>query len=268
MIPKIIHYCWFGNNPMPADQVKYIEEWKRLMPDYEFKCWDENAININDHPFAKEAYEAGKLAFVADYTRVWALYHEGGIYMDTDVKVNQNFDKFLSYSMFTSYEYHPKYEHLKIIHSMIDDEGKRKPDVPKDQKVPGCGLLSALVASEPNTNFMKDLLDLYDNMSYSESRKKNYTIPTTLALIAERYGLVYKNEFQVLKDNIAIFPASVFANYQNERKDSVAVHKCAGSWGKGNGFFSNLKIVLYKNRICRNIYMSIRNVFEEYPLHY
>ena len=77
MIPKIIHYCWFGPKEMPLDQKAYIDGWKKLMPDYEFKCWNEQSIDIQSIPFTRGAYMANKYAYVADYTRVYALF---GIY--------------------------------------------------------------------------------------------------------------------------------------------------------------------------------------------
>ena len=79
MIPKIIHYCWFGRNPLPELAVKCIDSWKKFLPDYEIKEWNEDNFSLEDHPFAKEAYEAGKYAFVSDYVRVYVIYHYGGI---------------------------------------------------------------------------------------------------------------------------------------------------------------------------------------------
>jgi hypothetical protein len=268
MIPKIIHYCWFGNGKIPSDQITYINEWKRLMPDYQIKCWNEKNFNISAYPFARDAYNEKKFAFVADFVRVWALYNEGGVYMDTDVKVNKSFDEFLKYTLFTSYEYHPKYEHMPKIYSMLDENGFRKKDVPADEKIPGCGLFSALLASEPQTEFMKDLFELYSRLTFAECKEKKYTIPTTLALVAEHFGFRYRNEFQLLKGNFAVFPANVFASYQNETKNSVVVHKCAGSWSSKSSFSSNLKNSLYKRKFLRTIYISLRNMFEKYPIHY
>lgn len=152
MIPKIIHYCWFGNKPMPKEQQKYIEGWKRLMPDYTFKCWSEKDIDVNAVPFTKEAYEAGKLAFVADYTRVYALVHEGGIYMDTDVKLLSSLEPFRKkHRVFTSYEYNTSRNEMELYRSRIDENWDRRDK--SILKVPGNGMLSALIGSEPNHPF-------------------------------------------------------------------------------------------------------------------
>ena len=87
MIPKIIHYCWFGPNPLPESAKFYINSWKKYLPDYELVLWNEKNFCISSIPYVKEAYESKKFAFVTDYVRLYALYHYGGIYMDTDVEV-------------------------------------------------------------------------------------------------------------------------------------------------------------------------------------
>ena len=87
MTPKIIHYCWFGGNPLPDDAKKCIGSWKKFFPEYEIKEWNERNFDVNCCDYVKEAYAAKKWAFVSDYARFWILYHEGGLYFDTDVEV-------------------------------------------------------------------------------------------------------------------------------------------------------------------------------------
>ena len=87
MIPKIIHYCWFGRNPLPESAKKCIDSWRKFFPDYEIKEWNEDNFDVNIIPYTAEAYAAKKYAFVSDYARFWILYHYGGIYFDTDVEV-------------------------------------------------------------------------------------------------------------------------------------------------------------------------------------
>lgn len=86
VIPKTIHYCWFGGNEMPPLVQKCIKSWKKHLPDYEFKLWDEKTFNINSSEWCKGAYANKKYAFVADYVRLVVLYENGGIYLDTDEK--------------------------------------------------------------------------------------------------------------------------------------------------------------------------------------
>lgn len=104
MIPKKIHYCWFGRGQKSKLALKCIESWHKFLPDYEFKEWNEDNFDIASNEYVKEAYDAHKLAFVADYVRLHALATEGGIYMDTDVEVLRDLSPFLHHLAFTGYE--------------------------------------------------------------------------------------------------------------------------------------------------------------------
>lgn len=96
MIPKIIHYCWFGGKEKPESAQKCIRSWKKFFPDYEIKEWNESNFDVNMIPYTKAAYEAKKYAFVSDFARFWVLYHYGGVYFDTDVEVIRNMDDLLA----------------------------------------------------------------------------------------------------------------------------------------------------------------------------
>ena len=95
MIPKIIHYCWFGNKKIPKDFQKYIEGWKKLSPDYEIKEWNEQNFPFQKSLYCRQAYKAQKWAFVTDYARFRILYEYGGIYLDTDVELIKPLDSLL-----------------------------------------------------------------------------------------------------------------------------------------------------------------------------
>lgn len=82
MIPKIIHYCWLSNDPLPSNFIKYLNGWKQLMPDYEFMLWNFDRFDKNSSNWVKEAFDNKKYAFAADYIRLYALYNYGGIYLD------------------------------------------------------------------------------------------------------------------------------------------------------------------------------------------
>lgn len=104
MIPKKIHYCWFGGNPIPESVTKYIESWKKFCPEYEIKEWNETNFDVNCCLYSKEAYAEKKWAFVSDVARLYALVSEGGIYMDTDVEVCKKLDCFLYHKAFSGFE--------------------------------------------------------------------------------------------------------------------------------------------------------------------
>ena len=96
MIPKILHYCWFGRGQMGPVALKCMESWKKYCPDYQIKVWNEDNFDIGQNTFVKEAYEEKKWAFVTDYVRLYALYTEGGIYLDSDIELLKNLDDLLS----------------------------------------------------------------------------------------------------------------------------------------------------------------------------
>lgn len=104
MIPKIIHYCWFGGKPLPPLAKKCIASWKKHCPDYEIRRWDESSFDIDLFPYTKEAYQAGKYAFVTDVVRLFAISKYGGVYMDTDVEVIKSLDRFLIHPAFSGFE--------------------------------------------------------------------------------------------------------------------------------------------------------------------
>lgn len=106
MIPKIIHYCWFGRGEMPNLVKQCIASWCKYMPDWEYRLWNEENFDVASAPaYVQEAYQAKKFAFVSDYVRLWALEREGGLYMDVDFEVYKPFDDLMEpYDAFASYE--------------------------------------------------------------------------------------------------------------------------------------------------------------------
>ena len=108
MIPKIIHYCWFGRNPLPESAQKCIASWRKFFPGYEIKEWNEDNFDVNQIPYVSEAYAAGKYAFVSDYARFKILYDNGGLYFDTDVEVIRSFDDILDKGAFMGCELTPE----------------------------------------------------------------------------------------------------------------------------------------------------------------
>ena len=107
MIPKKIHYCWFGRNPLPESAIKCINSWRKYFPDYEIIEWNEDNFDVNSIPYTAQAYSAKKYAFVSDYARFKILYEHGGIYFDTDVEVIKSFDDIISNGPFMGYEINP-----------------------------------------------------------------------------------------------------------------------------------------------------------------
>lgn len=140
MIPKVIHYCWFGGNPLPEEAKKCIASWKKFLPDYVIKEWNESNFDVNAIPYTKEAYEAKKWAFVSDYVRFRVLYNYGGLYFDTDVEVIKPIDDIIARGNFMGYE-------------CPSEVGAAPRDV-----APGLGL-----GVNPGLDLIKSILEEYDN---------------------------------------------------------------------------------------------------------
>lgn len=104
MIPKKIHYCWFGGNSLPDNVKLMIATWRHYCPEYEIIEWNESNFDINENAYVREAYEAKKWAFVTDYVRLKALYEQGGFYMDTDVEVVKSLEPLRIYDAVSGYE--------------------------------------------------------------------------------------------------------------------------------------------------------------------
>lgn len=108
MIPKIIHYCWFGRNPLPGSAERCIASWRKFLPDYEIREWNEDNFDIDVSRYARQAYDAGKYAFTSDYARFWILYNYGGLYFDTDVEVIRPLDDIIARGPFMGCEHDAK----------------------------------------------------------------------------------------------------------------------------------------------------------------
>ena len=255
MIPKIIHYCWLSDDPIPEPYKSFIEEWQKIMPDYKIKKWDRSVINLDEHPFAKQAFEAKKYAFAADYIRVYALYHEGGIYLDSDVKVLKPFDPYLKYSYFSSLEKQMSDFHYKLlINRFIDKDGNRISNMPMIY----LGIQAAILGSEAKTAYLNDLLNFYQSQIFKKSNENYFNTPAPLihANFAERYGFKYVIQTQRLKNNMMIFPPNVFAtqNY-GENDETIAIHCLSGSWLKKT---SRIKGLIKRNKLFLNLNLILK----------
>lgn len=234
MIPKIIHYCWLSGDPYPKKIKKCIESWRRALPDYEIKLWDANSIDLDSMPqYVVEAIKKRKWAFAADYIRMYALYHEGGIYLDSDVLVKKSFDDFLNHKFFSSLEYHTKQIEENNDLEKIDNDGHRI----TDGYVSGISIQAAVMGAEKGSGFVKSVLDWYADKTFIDSDgelKMNLLAPQIYAKIAEKYGFVYKDKDQKLDDGIFIYRSEIFAgNKHEETPASYAIHYCAHSWHPG-----------------------------------
>ncbi len=207
MIPKVIHYCWFGRGPLPALAQKCIASWRKYCPDYEIKEWNEDNFDLSLYPYVREAYEARKFAFVTDVVRLYALYYEGGIYMDTDVEVIKPLDKFLVHCAFSGFE--------------------------SEVNVP-----TGIMASEQYGRWAKDNLDYYDNRHFV---KENGTLDMTtnvqiITSYMSNYDFQPHSSYQDFPNLITINPQEYFcplspiSGKSTISKNTYTIHHFAGSW--------------------------------------
>jgi len=208
MIPKKIHYCWFGNNELSHEAKRCIDSWKRILPEYEIILWNEKSFDITQNNYVKQAYEKKKFAFVTDYVRLYALYHYGGIYMDSDVEILKPIDSFLNHRAFLGYE--------------------------RD------GLLqTGFIAAERGHVWVSALLAAYNEKDFIlPNGELDTTANTALVtkVTTELYGLIPSNEYQILEDDIHIYPVNYFCAKDwrtgelmvNEQ--TFSIHHFAASW--------------------------------------
>jgi mannosyltransferase OCH1-like enzyme len=171
-----------------------------------------------------------KWAFAADYIRLYALFKEGGIYLDSDVLVKKKFDDFLTSDFFTAVEYHHRIVDRYNTLELLNSDGTAK----SSSKIKGIGIQSAILGGVKGHPFIKDCLDFYDKRRFILEDSSLYTdfiAPDIYARIAEKYGFRYIDEKQHLKNNMLILSSDIFAGEPSyEKNNSYAIHNCAGSW--------------------------------------
>lgn len=218
MIPKVIHYCWFGRGEKPKLALQCIESWKKFLPDYEIKEWNEDNYDVHKIPYTSQAYQAKKYAFVSDYARFDILYHHGGLYFDTDVEIVKSLSDILVQGAFMGFETDSVFEG--------DGQGRTVGTIN-----PGLGL-----AVCPNEEVYKAILDLYKTLSFV-NEDGTYDLTTVVTHVTNLFvsrGLraapgvidfqgirLYPKEFFNPKDsngNITITP------------NTYTVHHFAASW--------------------------------------
>jgi hypothetical protein len=204
MIPKKIHYVWLSGEKKSKLIYKCMDTWKKVMPDYEVKCW--NIGNIPKHHWIEESISVKKWALAADYIRLYALYAEGGIYLDSDVYIQKKFDDFLEHDFFTPVEYNEKKFIRTGSNAFLKEDGSKVTD---DVVIQGLSINAAIIGSIKNHGILLDAMKYYDDNHFVDKNgNKNYKhlAPDVIAMIMEKYGFKYNNTYQDLGNNIAVYP--------------------------------------------------------------
>lgn len=208
LIPKIIHYCWFGGKEKPHKVKKYISDWRRLLPDYEILEWNETNFPVDYCEYTNEAYKRKKYAFVSDVARLFALKNYGGFYFDTDIELRKNLDNYTNQD-----EMIMAFESDNII-------------------------MTGFIASKKNHKFVNEWLQTYEYMKFvlpdgSLDETAN-SFRVTQMLVKKNLALNSKE--QLLENGIHIYERQIFGAYDVDNscfvnnKDTVLIHHCNASW--------------------------------------
>lgn len=226
MIPKMIHYCWYGNKEKPVKFQKYMKTWRKMGGGYEVIEWNETNCDLQCNNYIKKAVEYKNWAFVSDYFRLRALYEFGGIYLDTDVEVYKSFDDLLNKKGFVGY-----------MHDAL--------------------IGTAVLGFEKENLFIKKLLDLYDNAEWIEGKYDlfrikfengdNYLCSANNSVFTWAVFHFY-NDFKLNgnyqeTEDFSIFPKTEFEIGTFWGKRSHCVHRCESSWKPKNGKKELYKVV-------------------------
>ena len=244
MIPKIIHYCWFGHNPLPPLAIKCINSWKKYMPDYEIKEWNEDNFDVNIIPYTQEAYQAKKYAFVSDYARFWILYKYGGIYFDTDVEVIKSLDDIIARGPFMGCE--------------------------KDGATGGGTLAVAPglgLGVNPGLGLYKEILDIYAALRFNlpDGSLNLKTVVQYTTDVLRKHGLEDVNQVMEVS-GIWIYPKEYFCPIDYETgichitEHTYTIHYFSASWYNRRQRFYKLLSKYIDQKILKEISIVLKRV--------
>lgn len=209
MIPKIIHYCWFGKKELPKEVKRCIESWKKHLPDYKIIEWNEENFDVNKVNWTREAYQHKKYAFVSDYVRLEVLYNYGGIYFDTDIEVVKNIDKFLNCS------------------TLLGFEGEDN------------AIATGMIGTSKGVEWIKDILDIYKGKNFVKddgSLDCGVNVDLITDIITKNFNIKLNNKSQKLPEGINIYSREFFSPKEfgtgriNLTNNTYIIHHFNASW--------------------------------------
>ena len=235
MIPKKIHYCWFGGSPLPEDAQQYIRGWKKHCPDYEIIRWDESNYDVNKNAYVCAAYQNKKWAFLTDYVRLDVVYEHGGIYLDTDVELIKSLDDLLENDCFMGME------QVGMVNT-------------------GQGFGS--IAGHPFIGENKAVYETHNFMTAEGEFRPEICVKITTRLL-RRYGLKNENKVQQLAKAV-IYPTDYFCplkmgtNRLSLTENTYSIHHFAASWYTGNTLVRKIKYRLIPVKVFVKKYILRR----------
>lgn len=214
-IPKIVHYCWFGKGEKPKDVQQYIENWHKVLPEYEIIEWNEENFDIHINTYVEEAYQAKKYAFVSDYARLFALYNHGGIYLDTDVEVLKPFDDLLENDMVLGFE----------------EKGY---------------IATSTICAKKQSTFIQEFMSLYQNKRFilEDGQCDMTTNVTKITSLLKPYGLIENEKTQTVSindtesimvlDRIKFSPYDYLNQINYADSSTYAIHHFGATWANNS----------------------------------
>lgn len=223
MIPKVIHYCWFGENKIPPKIKRNIKDWKKKNPDYKFVKWDENNFDLtNTNAFVKEAAVKHKWAFVSDFVRLYAIYSCGGVYLDTDVKLLKSLDELLK----------------RFPNGYMGFESQKNVNS-------GLGF-----AAQKGDKIIEQMIEYYAQMSFDKKHISSQACPIINTTVLKKNGLNENNKEQVVGDltilpNEYLSPLNIFTGEINITANTYSIHMNDASWmnTKNKAIFKTIVLV-------------------------
>lgn len=261
MIPKKIHYCWLSGDPLPEKIQQCMQTWQVTMPEYELVLWDTNKFDVTSISFVHEAYQQRKWAFAADYIRLYALYTEGGIYLDTDVIVKQKFDELLDCGFFTSVE--------QNVDSYFDEETLAIAKVAglelsKDRDITIQAAVLGAVAGHP---YIEACMEWYEDKHFINEDDIYFdkiVAPDIYAYVLKQFGFEYQDKRQSLPNDTIIHPSHTFPNGSlvgdKLHPETYAVHCFFGEW-RINSWRDKVLKKIESNRWLRRVFQ--RRIYKD-----
>lgn len=241
MIPKVIHYCWFGGNPLPESAKKCIASWRKFLPDYEIKEWNESNFDVKSIKYTREAYRLKKYAFVSDYARMWILYNYGGLYFDTDVELIRPIDDIVARGNFMGLE--APHDNIPYQKGNSVNTKPQLSSLNNENINPGLGLGVA-----PGLGLYKKVIDWYKSHHFATWKGG---IGTTIVYVVT--DIIRNSKIKTLNDGtyyasgIYVYPPDYFCpkNYKTGKvtitENTRSIHHYSATWVKRQSLAERIK---------------------------
>lgn len=237
MIPKIIHHCWFSGEDKPEIIKSCLNTWQNELKDYIIIEWTNKNFNLEIIPFTTQAYKNKKWAFIADYFRLWVLYNNGGIYLDSDVLVKKSFDPFLNNSLFMAWE------NLDLIGTHV-------------------------IGSEKNNDLLKFFMNYYEERNFCDEENNLDMIPmpqVVTKLLRNNYKIKRNGKLNEINYNVKIYPMNYFT-IDVDDGNNICNHLFTGSWNeKHQNYLEKMQLhynKFYSSNLKRKLYLIYKLIFK------